>query len=275
MVVHSLRMRRRSSLSFRLGSGETRRERVRMRLAARLVSDVAVHYFSQFLGIVQNTKHRGGEAVTKRWGGAPHCEALPSEDSALPRDKRGQEEEEEEMSPELLTSVYQESVTFEDVCVDFTRDEWGHLSPAQRALYREVMLETFEILVSLGLPGLKPDVISCLERGEAPWMLEEEVPRDPYPGSFHEEKCETKDIVMRASAKERLQKQGVHTRKESNKWNECEKAFSQNALLTYHERILAASPYNKNKNTLIVSMHGPAEPVPRVARPSHVCVSAF
>uniref|UniRef100_A0A671G0D5 KRAB domain-containing protein n=1 Tax=Rhinolophus ferrumequinum TaxID=59479 RepID=A0A671G0D5_RHIFE len=75
----------------------------------------------------------------------------------------------------------QVSVTFEDVAVLFTRDEWRKLRPFQRNLYQDVMLETYSNLVSLGLPFSKPKVISLLQQGEAPWELEEGSPEGSWP----------------------------------------------------------------------------------------------
>uniref|UniRef100_A0A8C3TLU3 KRAB domain-containing protein n=1 Tax=Catharus ustulatus TaxID=91951 RepID=A0A8C3TLU3_CATUS len=42
------------------------------------------------------------------------------------------------------------AVTFEEVSVGFSPEEWAELRPWQRALYREVMCDNYDLVASLG-----------------------------------------------------------------------------------------------------------------------------
>ncbi|KAM6160565.1 zinc finger protein 445-like isoform 2-T3 [Erethizon dorsatum] len=69
-----------------------------------------------------------------------------------------------------LTPEPQEAMTFKDVEVTFSQDEWGCLDSAQRNLYRDVMLENYGNSASLAGSFSKPALISWLE-ARGPWGL--------------------------------------------------------------------------------------------------------
>ncbi|XP_039081609.1 zinc finger protein 596-like, partial [Hyaena hyaena] len=123
-----------------------------------------------------------------------------------------------------------ESVTFEDIAVDFTKEEWALLDTSQRKLFRDVMLESINHLIFL------ENLIECIDLGD----------------EFTQRSTLTQHLVLHLRKKHYTSKRcrisrseqsplprhsQMHTRGKLYKCHVCGKAFSNCFCLRGHAMI--------------------------------------
>ncbi|KAJ7303165.1 hypothetical protein JRQ81_012098, partial [Phrynocephalus forsythii] len=144
----------------------------------------------------------------------------------------------------------QDSVTFKDIAVSFTEEEWSLLDPDQKVLHQEVMEENLAHVVSLA-PGVK----ECGSKEEALQACLEKVTEE-------EEKSEGMKVGREEKRKESFpflqgnfqgtpSKEKTDANPKSHKCSVCKKGFGSQASLNAHwkvhvgRRCLQRSGYGK------------------------------
>ncbi|KAM4843853.1 zinc finger protein 624-like [Thomomys bottae] len=101
------------------------------------------------------------------------------------------------------------------------------MDPIQKDLHKDVMLENYQNLVSLGLAVSKPDMVSHLENGKRPKTLMREISETPFANL--KMKPATKDTFEENSSQDII----VEKLTEDNLWN-----FRVGRLWKWSDRIL-------------------------------------
>ncbi|XP_036032559.1 zinc finger protein 431-like, partial [Onychomys torridus] len=143
-----------------------------------------------------------------------------------------------------LPSGTENAVTYDDVHVDFTWEEWTLLDPSQKNFYKDVMLETYRNLTLIGYNCEDLTIEEHLQSSRG-----DECTHQMYEKAHTGEKpYEYNQCVKAFEFQSHLQEHKIrHTGEKLCEGNHCGKAFSWQSHPQMHKRLhTGEKPYECN-----------------------------
>nr|BAE37743.1 unnamed protein product [Mus musculus] len=149
----------------------------------------------------------------------------------------------------ILSLPTENPVTYNDVLVSFTREEWALLDPSQKSLYKDVMLETYKNLTAIGYNWEDDNIEEdCENSGRPRRHLQRDGPSNTrekpfeciqYDGAFarnHHHQLYKSTGSFMSSTDHQIHRR-PHTEEKVYDGNQCRKTFARHSQLQTHKRI--------------------------------------
>ncbi|XP_040613227.1 zinc finger protein 431-like [Mesocricetus auratus] len=135
-----------------------------------------------------------------------------------------------------------DAVTYDDVHINFTLEEWALLNPSQKSLYKDVMLDTYRNLTAIGYSWDDHNIEEICQSSRS---HRRHLQRTHTGVKTHE--CNQCGKVFESHGHLQIHKK-THTGGKPCVCNQCGKAYSRVSCLQIHKRTYTrVKPYECNQ----------------------------